>query len=98
MILGCFRDDDLQRAGISHAPPKGVPLPSHDSIAAVTEEGRHLDLAMRCGAACDGYTYFAVGSARLVGGPCLCGDMSTVTWRRDAEGIEPLKRRTLRPH
>ena len=56
---------------------------------------RHEELAVRCSAVCASYTYFAVGNAGLVGGPCLCGNIDTVSWRRDAEGIEPLKQRTL---
>ena len=93
VILGCFADDELQRAGVSHVPSTLRKPPGSPGEAA--GEG-HDELAMRCSAGCTGYKYFAVGHAGLVGGPCLCGNMETVSWRRDAVGIEPLKQRSLR--
>lgn len=50
---------------------------------------------LSCSQACSQHTFFAVGSERLVGGPCLCGELPLVTWKRDAQGIDGLRKIAL---
>ena len=54
------------------------------------------DAVLRCSMGCARHSHYAVGPAWLVGGPCLCGDLPTVAWRRDAEGLTGLRARSLR--
>ena len=91
VILGCYLDAALQRFGVSRPP--AVPLPPARQGAG---GGSHDEVALRCSRGCAAHAFFAVGSERLVGGPCLCGEMALVEWKRDAEGMEPLKKRTLK--
>ena len=87
VILGCYHEATLHKHGITRKP----------TLAAVGPSAAGADGdVLRCSQGCAQHSYFAVGSERLVGGPCLCGDMPLVTWRRDAEGLEPLKARSLR--
>lgn len=93
MLVGCFEDAQLQSYGISHRPAAsmGRAGPSPDASSRI---GR--DNVVECAERCAGFGYFGVGAERLVGGPCVCGEMPIVEWRRDEEGLDGLKRKTLR--
>ena len=86
--LGCFDDLALARSGISTRPA----LPHTARYAASPAA---MD-APTCSAGCAHHAYFAVGAPELVGGPCLCGNLPTVYWRRDAEGVRGLRKNGLR--
>ena len=79
--VGCFDAALLERRGVDKRPG-GAAASSSDPL--------------RCSLGCAPFSYFAVGSEGLVGGSCLCGDLPTITWRRDEEGMVGLKRIALR--
>ena len=87
MLLGCFEDAALQRHGLSRRPS----LPPHPTERPAAAGAN----ALECSRACARYAYFAVGSERLVGGACLCGDLPLLSWRRDAEGMDGLRKKGL---
>lgn len=88
VYLGCFEASALERRGLASRP---------DPRAAARLPRTHADdAALRCSLGCARFSHFAVGAAHLVGGACLCGDLGSVTWARDAEGIGGLHARALR--
>ena len=87
--LGCFESAALERKGLNRRPEGRM-------AGAAASHGRAADAVLRCSLGCARFAYFAVGRAHLVGGPCLCGDLPIVHWRRDAEGIDGLRAKGLR--
>ena len=88
VFLGCFEARALERRGLSSRPDARQP--------GWRRRGDDADPVVRCSRGCARHAYFAVGGARLVGGACVCGELPTITWRRDAEGIKGLHARALR--
>ena len=83
IYLGCYLASSLESKGLSSRP----------DARAGSREKEHV---LRCAKGCARYAYFAVGEPSLVGGACVCGDLPTFEWRRDADGIQGLRKRALR--
>ena len=87
VYLGCFDALALERKGLAARP---------DVRGGKPHAGERDDAVMRCSRGCARHAYFAVGPARLVGGGCVCGELATIRWRRDAEGLKGLHKQSLR--
>ena len=110
VLLGCFADAQLQRHGVARRPsataPDGGALEEGNAFRSSRSSsggsrsggssGSSYDIrVLSCSQACSQHTFFALGSERLVGGPCLCGELPLVTWKRDAQGIDGLRKIAL---
>ena len=90
VYMGCFDAAALEGHGLNARPaPDAAALPRAATGAA--DDG-----ALQCSLRCSKYSHFGVGAPRLVGGPCLCGNLGTITWRRDAEGMPGLRSKSMR--
>ena len=90
VYIGCFDASTLERRGLSKRPDA---ISADAKVAAASGDA---DDVRRCSLGCARHAYFAVGAARLVGGPCLCGELGTIEWVRDREGIRGLHSKGLR--
>ena len=96
VYMGCFDAAALEGHGLNARPAPDAAAFSRVPHAATGAADDDSGGALRCSLRCSKYSHFGVGAPRLVGGPCLCGNLGTITWRRDAEGMPGLHSKTLR--
>ena len=91
-----FSEPSEKGNGFSEPSEEGNAFRSSRSRNGGGSSGSSYDFrVLSCSQACSQHTFFAVGSERLVGGPCLCGELPLVTWKRDAQGIDGLRKIAL---
>ena len=96
VLLGCFDAAALEKKGLSARP--GVHEIGAAEVTVDPKAAHGGDMMRWCSRGCARYAYFAVGPAQLVGGPCVCGKLRMLEWRRDEEGLRGLQRKGLQSY